>query len=277
MPIAVAPALASWVSLPQLPLLVRMWMRMLVKVLALALALTMTNPSDLLKPCGVQATHMPANVACCSSGGKNPTSHMLCLTRMLPRHEMCRGECSRHRWEGASVADWATCADRHVLWPHAGKHTACLCGCWAGCRPCVVAASKRTLRMVEEQQRRDGLWRLQGITHTDVDTHYLPPGLTFGQLSVRPHLGVGGGCWGTRASTHLTASMRPQVVRASVPRGSLISMLPRIAAAQAVPSLTTNASTTAPFGRLVTGMLSPLSALAHRIVVEGGAVNVVRG
>ena len=102
----VAPALASWVSLPQLPLLVRMWMRMLVKVLALALALTMTNPSDLLKPCGVQATHMPANVACCSSGGKNPTSHMLCLTRMLPRHEMCRGECSRHRWESASVADW---------------------------------------------------------------------------------------------------------------------------------------------------------------------------
>lgn len=99
MPIPVAPALASWVSLPQLPLLVRMWMRMLVKVLALALALTMTNPSDLLKPCGVQATHMPANVACCSSGGKNPTSHMLCLTRMLPRHEMCRGECSRHRWE----------------------------------------------------------------------------------------------------------------------------------------------------------------------------------
>ena len=95
-------------------------------------------------------------------------------------------------------------------------------------------------------------------THTDVDTHYLPPGLTFGQLSVRPHLGVGGGCWGTRASTHLTASMRPQVVRASVPRGSLISMLPRIAAAQAVPSLTTNASTTAPFGRLVTGMLSSL-------------------
>ena len=123
------------------------------------------------------------------------------------------------------------------------------------CRRC---ASKRTLRMVEEQQRRDGLWRLQGITHTDVDTHYLPPGLTFGQLSVRPHLGVGGGCWGTRASTHLTASMRPQVVRASVPRGSLISMLPRIAAAQAVPSLTTNASTTAPFGRLVTGMLSSL-------------------
>ena len=114
--------------------------------------------------------------------------------------------------------------------------------------------------MVEEQQRRDGLWRLQGITHTDVDTHYFPPGLTFGQLSVRPHLGVGvgGECWGTRASMHLTASMRPQVVRASVPRGSLISMLPRIAAAQAVPSLTTNASTTAPFGRLVAGMLSSL-------------------
>ena len=70
-------------------------------------------------------------------------------------------------WQESDLAhalfDSNAAETRDVPWKTHGLFVWLLGWLSSVCRRC---ASKRTLRMVEEQQRRDGLWRLQGITHT---------------------------------------------------------------------------------------------------------------